>query len=672
MDTRETTAQTTHLTRLGRALSLTRVGRVPWALPATLSVMVIGVLSTFVVSTLVARDVTRSELRAFDRKLQGAAGVVERQLDDFQDVLHAMRAHVNAQPELSFTGFRTFVGWAIERIPAVSLLEWAPLVLHADRSAVESAMREEGLDGFTIREPGADGALLPAQERAWYVPLAYIVPESPDAVGFDLASEPGRRGQLEEAALRDAPLASGRFRLIEDEPGQYAIALYLAVRERPEGGSLRGYVIAVLRLEALLDRILEAVPLSDSAHLRLEDRTDVPAVTLHGRGIRPSEGARVLSSSAPLAFAGRDWVLVAESTAPAAVPREAGTVALFGLLLTLLFALGVLATARVRGLQQQVDEARQLGQYTLEIPLGSGGMGTVYRARHALLQRPTAVKVLKGDPGSSSMVRFEREVQVTAMLRHPNTVRVHDYGRTEDGQVYYAMELLDGITLHDLVALQGPLLPGRVIHLLRQCCGSLAEAHDIGLLHRDVKPENIMVLRMGRVADFVKVLDFGLVREVNAPPDMRVTNAETILGTPHYMAPETIRGDRIDPRSDLYSLGCVAYFLLCGHRVFKGSSAVQACMAHLTEAPRPPSERGRNLVIPASLERLVMQLLSKDPEDRPASASELRELLGALEGVGAWTEEDALSWWEENLPDAGVSRPVPSVLGSSLIPTNRS
>jgi serine/threonine-protein kinase len=306
----------------------------------------------------------------------------------------------------------------------------------------------------------------------------------------------------------------------------------------------------------------------------------------------------------------------------------------------------------IYGLRKEVRDIRRLGQYTLEKKLGEGGMGVVYRASHAMLRRPTAVKLLLPDrAGKEALVRFEREVRRTAMLTHPNTVTVFDYGRTTDGVFYYAMELLEGATLEEIVEIDGPQPEDRVIHLLEQAAGSLAEAHDSGLIHRDVKPGNIMVVDRGGISDLVKVVDFGLVKDVGYKAEggerseVAVTMANSITGTPLYIAPEAVSApDTIDARADLYALGAVGYWLLTGTHVFRGTSILEVCAHHLHTAPDTPSAR-LGAPVAADLEALVLACLAKNPDDRPASAHLLRERLRACAGAGGWTNARGAEWW---------------------------
>jgi serine/threonine-protein kinase len=315
-------------------------------------------------------------------------------------------------------------------------------------------------------------------------------------------------------------------------------------------------------------------------------------------------------------------------------------------------------TSRViYGLRAQVHAAQRLGQYVLEEQIGEGGMGTVFRASHVLLRRPTALKLLRPErAGAATLARFEREVRLTSRLTHPNTIVVFDYGKTPGGLFYYAMEYLEGIDLERLVARHGAQPPARVAHVLEQACGSLAEAHAAGLVHRDIKPSNLMLCERGGVPDVVKVLDFGLAKEI-VDGDASLTGGDTVIGTPLYLAPEAIRDPHgVDARADLYCLGAVGYTMLTGAPPFNAASVIDVCAAHLHQAPAPPSARAP-WPIPPRLEALILRCLAKDPDDRPASAAALREELLDC-GVRPWSEREARAWWAEHRGDTPPPSPA--------------
>ena len=315
----------------------------------------------------------------------------------------------------------------------------------------------------------------------------------------------------------------------------------------------------------------------------------------------------------------------------------------------------------VFGLRAEVRRARRLGQYTVEAKIGEGGMGVVYRAHHGMMRRPTAIKLLRPEKAvEANLKRFEREVQLTARLTHPHTITIFDYGRTPEGVFYYAMELLDGAALEKVVAVAGRLPPGRVVHVLYEVAGALVEAHEAGLIHRDVKPANIILCRQGGLYDFPKVVDFGLVKDLEVSGDAALTHADVIAGTPLYIAPETITSPgSVGPQSDIYSLGAVGYFALTGQHVFQGRTLVEVCSHHLHTTPEPPSRR-LDSPVPADIEAVVLDCLEKDPARRPAGARELRRRLAACAAFGGWSEEDARAWWEANAAaTAPTVSPVP-------------
>ena len=302
--------------------------------------------------------------------------------------------------------------------------------------------------------------------------------------------------------------------------------------------------------------------------------------------------------------------------------------------------------ARLRRAAQKAEiEAQQLGQYTLEKKLGAGAMGVVYRGHHAMLRRPTAIKLLDVDKVNDAAIeRFEREVQITCQLTHPNTIAIYDYGRTPEGVFYYAMEYLDGIDLQTLVEKYGPQSEARVIHILRQVCGSLYEAHSRDLVHRDIKPANIMLNRRGGEPDVVKVLDFGLVKALDTEKQFSRTTSDSLVGTPLYMSPEAIQSPlSIDSRSDIYAVGAVGYFLLTGQPVFDATSLVELCRKQVDERPVPPSQRGQ--AVSEQLENALLGCLDKSRANRPVTTRDLARQLAASPLAHKWTFEDGELWW---------------------------
>ena len=340
------------------------------------------------------------------------------------------------------------------------------------------------------------------------------------------------------------------------------------------------------------------------------------------------------------------------------ITRNAGVLfSIGGTVLAAGAGLAIFGTAKTAALQREVESARaavrQMGQYRLRRKLGSGGMGEVYLAEHRLLKRPCALKRIHAKylNNPEQLKRFEREVQATAQLRHPNTVEIYDYGVAEDGTFYYVMEYLPGLSLEDLVGRHGPQPAERVIHILRQVCGALREAHKNNLVHRDIKPSNILVFAEGSPHDQVKLVDFGLVHslvsEDNA--DAKITREGLIVGTPEYMSPEQASGIAIDGRSDLFSLGSVMYYLLTGREAFHRDNPMKTLMSVVTD-PLPRLGES-NPFAPKELAGVLAKCTAKDPDDRYAGAAELDAALAACPGAGHWTESRAAEWWADH-PDA--------------------
>lgn len=425
-----------------------------------------------------------------------------------------------------------------------------------------------------------------------------------------------------------------------------AALLLVARRSQPSLASLHavdagGTILQAFMLGAILtaeapETRPEFGPLLGLAHILVARAAIVPSTPMRTAAIGAATGAALvvavgqcyLGQSLPERFPS-PWVFVVSTAAWMSMTTLSTTV----------------ISHVIYGLRQKVTAALALGQYTLEEKLGEGGMGIVYRARHGLMKRPAAVKILPPErAGAAAIARFEREVELTSRLTHPNTIAIHDFGHTADGVFYYVMEYVEGIDLGALVRLDGRQPAGRVLHLLMQAASALEEAHEAGLVHRDVKPENLLVCNRGRVGDFLKVLDFGLVMDVSAGD--HVARAEGALGTPLYMAPEVISGGEVDARSDIYALGAVAYHLLAGSPVFDGNTIVDVCARHL-HAPVEPLDQRAPGIVPGKLASLVESCLAKSPAERPQSVSVLLEKLAACDDVSRWTADDARRWWTE-------------------------
>ena len=407
-------------------------------------------------------------------------------------------------------------------------------------------------------------------------------------------------------------------------------------------------------------------------------------------------GIGVVNQWHPVALAGRlSWICVVILLFPLLVPGSTRMVLVGSFLAASMDPVGILIT-RARGVEvpslslvawtylpnyicavlavipskilahlgRKLTRARQLGSYRLVEQIGRGGMGEVWRAEHRLFARPAAIKLITAqrleEASSVAEERFRREAQAAAALRSPHTIQLYDFGLTRDRRPYYVMELLDGCDLESLVRRYGAQPAARVAYILRQACHSLAEAHAAGLVHRDIKPANLHIGRLGLDYDFVKVLDFGLVKRQQDGPerDVQLTAPEAISGTPAYMAPEMASGEPVDSRADLYALGCVGYFLVTGQRIFEGTHPMQVVLQHLRSEPVPPSERiGRP--VPPALERLLMHCLAKNPADRPPDAAGLAEALGSA-GADEWTQGDARRWWESSFTSAPAGeQPAP-------------
>ncbi len=522
----------------------------------------------------------------------------------------------------------------------------------------------------------------------------------PGSGRFSTNGPPGRRGDLTlmqvAVPIRDhSGQVHGGFALVIDPEREFTRILSVArpgVSGETYALDQRGLLISRSRFDEQLRRLglIADHPESSSAlNLRLSDPgVDQPTEIAPDD---PADPTRPLTHLAAAAVAGGSGVDVATSRDYRGIPvvgawrwlpqhgfgvvtqidateayrplRVLNLLFLILFLLLLLCSTGMLLVSGAniawrRRLNEAELKLRQLGQYTLQEKIGEGAMGVVYRASHGLLRRDTAIKLLlpdRADP--DSIGRFEREVRLSCQLTHPNTIQVFDYGRTPDGIFYYAMEYLRGLNLHDLVDRYGPQPQARVVHILVQICDSLSEAHALGLVHRDIKPANVILCHRGGIPDCVKVLDFGLVREFRSGTTAQTPSPSTIEGTPSFIPPEAIHNrSPIDPRSDLYSVGALGYYLVSGQPVFEAENAAELYEKHLNEIPAPPGRRTSNS-ISRELEDLLLACLAKNPADRPDSAETLRSRLAALETPERWDSARGTAWWKEN-PDASLPRPL--------------
>jgi eukaryotic-like serine/threonine-protein kinase len=428
--------------------------------------------------------------------------------------------------------------------------------------------------------------------------------------------------------------------------------------EAARRASLSGFAMAIFRVAPLVDAAASAANASGLAFvLRDVDVEGAPTLAERPQGAAALARRTGFELKYPVHFVDRRWALDMFALPGAFFfpGRGAIEIASAGVLAALL---GFVMVTSLRTISRLRRQAEKVGPYRLVARLGQGAMGVVWEARHALLRRPTAVKLLApGTQADRSLARFEREVQLTAGLTHPSTIAIYDYGHTADGVFYYAMELLRGINLLQLVAFEGPLPPPRVVHLLRQACGALAEAHAAGLIHRDIKPANLMICLYGGIPDFLKILDFGLVKDIGSVEaaagveagsgDAALSQDGSLLGTPLYMAPEGMSDpSAVDARADLFALGAVGYFLLTGKSPFPGRTAIEV-FAMERKGPPPPLSRAAGNPVPAALEETILRCLAFAREERPGSAEALDVMLETCVVASAWTREDARAWWRE-------------------------
>jgi CHASE1-domain containing sensor protein len=605
----------------------------------------------------------------FAQKAKDLQSRVSQKLASSLENLYTLQGFFNAEGSVRRELFRTLAYPMLARNPEVYSFEWLPIVHEPERMRYETEAKAEHLMDRGFWEMGPDGQPTPVGRRAFYVPILFMEPPSARALGFDIASSESRWTTAGNARDSGEIALSPPFDLVEDDArrGAPVVAAYAPVYRGGDPGSaddrlklLQGFAVAILRIEPLVNKAASEADASGLG-LILHDPGSPDSPVL---AERPANAAKLPRRPGfQLAFAilprsgERKWALDVFALPGQYEPPRRGAVeaALLGMLASIV---GLVTLTSLRTISSLRRQAEKVGPYRLITRLGKGAMGVVWEARHALLRRPTAIKLLApGVEGERALARFEREVQLTAGLTHPSTIAIYDYGRTRDGVFYYAMELLNGINLAQLVEFDGPLPADRVVHLLRQACGALTEAHAAGLIHRDIKPQNLMLCTYGGIPDFLKVLDFGLVKEMGdaeriggAGPggdDAALSQDGSLLGTPLYMAPEGMSDpSKIDLRADLFGLGAVGYFLLTGSSPFPGRTAIEVFKLE-RQGPPPPLAKAAKCPVPPALEDALHRCLSFERGDRPSSAEELDGILEACNVEPVWTTAQAKAWWRD-------------------------
>lgn len=611
--------------------------------------LVVGVfligLSASLSSYLAAREGDkRYRQAAFESRAQDASSDVFRHFEIPLEVALTLPSLMKAFPSASHQEFTRFASPSLERHPGIAALEWVPRVTREDRAEYERRVGE-------IWEQNREGQRIRSPDRQELFPLTYIVPDAPALRGLEIAFDEGRRAIVERAAKSGKPTLSEPFRLVEDPDGMMSVSIVTSVPalEPTQGGATGtlGFAVCLFRLQPVVEEALLARNLKDLSYSLFDDTDPDHPILLatNRRGASAAEDAFRWEKT--VGFVDRNW-RVSWTGASAAGGAGSSSVWILGVgfVLSALVAASVFLFSALRGARMRAAEAARMGSYTLTRRIGAGGMGVVYEAEHSLLRRRTAIKLIREDAATAiSLERFEREAQSTSRLTHPNTVQLFDFGRTPGGIFYYAMEYIDGVTLRDLVEVSGPLPPARALHLMKQAAGSLAEAHDLGMVHRDLKPDNMMVCVRGGIPDCVKVLDFGLVKNRSFDQRRFITHEHAMVGTPEYMAPEAFSGGAdLTAASDVYGLGSILYFLLTGAPPHTAPT-LMALVARVTTTEAVPLQSSPGLSISEDLSSLVMACLSRTIDSRPPSAREFLQALESLSDCQPWTSDEAKSFW---------------------------
>ncbi len=632
----------------------------PGRLACFIGVLLTGILITWLVYALISRQREQQARLAFERDANQLEAKLQSQFDLSIEYLKAIPPFFQASDDVTQDEFELFVRDAIARHPGIYTFEYLPRVPAKERRMYEERMAVElNEPGFKIRAVDNAGQPIPLPERGDYYPITLGEPLIKSVLGIDLASHPEQGEYLAKATALRTAVATPPLSLIEHDADKRSLIAFAP--HHLEDGSDQpicvGIAVLIVTIDPVVKTAMQHWP-SEEFQVAIididEDPDEIIYKNFEGDSIALPRSNWPLESL-QIRFADQQWLFQVAPTSMSQFSNPPYWILLTGLALSALAANSLSAGLLIGGLRKQVDAALELGQYRLGRKLGEGGMGIVYEAEHCMLARPAAIKLIQLDEKtddaeslsqrSLKLNRFEKEAQATAQLESPHTIGIYDFGRVPDGRFYYVMELLHGTDLSTLIKDFGPIPAARMIHLVRQACRSLAEAHAAGLIHRDVKPANIFVCRYAREYDFVKVLDFGLVKASGAPSDLDITRPGSFIGTPAFVAPEMLLEKDVDGRTDLYSLGCVMYWLLTGRPPFTASTATAMMAKHLTE--QPTSLRAvLGDAVSVRLDEIVLSCLAKKPENRPPTAEEVEKSLAACATEAPWSQAQAKACWQ--------------------------